>query len=277
MRVGINPLSRSSIKPPSKHIAAVITHLPNMGGYHERRMDVIKLCLTSMRKHAGIDCQFYVWDNGSCNELRTWITSKFRPDFFTASPNIGKSNARKAIFSSFAPDTIIAMSDDDILFYPDWYKLQEKTRVHFGAVQVSGDPIRTSFRWGCENTIKNAPGKIKSGKFIPDGWEHDFAISIGRDPEWHKNYTAKDLDYRVTYKGVQAYCTGHHCQFIARVGDILPAMVWSDEAMADEKPFDIAVDKLGLRLCTTERLSRHIGNVIDAGIASEAQKFNLEV
>jgi hypothetical protein len=36
------------------------------------------------------------------------------------------------------------------------------------------------------------------------------------------------------------------------------------DAMGDEKPFDWAVDNAGLlRLTTTERYTRHIGNILD--------------
>ena len=279
MRIGINPLSKSYIQPPSEKIAAVIVHLPNRAGYHEHRFDVIKLCLTSMREHTGTDCQIYVWDNGSCNQFRNWLVNCYKPDFLTLSGNVGKSTARKAIFSSFPGSTIIGISDDDVFFYPDWFAKQIVIINHFQAVQVSGYPCRTSFRWGCENTKKIAGemGKLTRGRFLPEGWEHDFAVSIGRDPEYHKQYSAGDFDYRVSYNGVQAYCTSHHMQFIARAGRILPALAWSDEAMADEKPFDEAVDRLGLRLSTTERLSRHIGNVIDESILSESKKYRLQV
>jgi glycosyltransferase involved in cell wall biosynthesis len=230
-----------------------------------------------MRKHAGWDgFEVYVWDNGSCGRLRSWLEKEYRPDYLTLSQNVGKSNARKAIFSSFPPETIIAMSDDDIFFYPDWLQKEIAILRHFDAVQVTGYPVRTSFRWGCEKTIERAKskGQVHIGRFLPENWENDFAVSIGRDPAWHKSYSANDLDYRWTYKGMQAYCTSHHCQFVAEAGRILPALSWSPYAMADEKPFDIAVDEIGLRLATVERLSRHIGNVIDSGIAAEAKRFN---
>lgn len=273
-RIGFNPLRQSNADTPAPVICAVIVHLPNLTGYHERRFDVVKLCIESMRKNAGRDHELYIWDNGSCGQVRSWLKT-LSPDYLMLSKNVGKSNARKAIFSSFAPDTIIAMSDDDIFFYPDWLAKEIALLNHFDAIQVTGYPVRTSFRWGCENTIERCReiGKVKTGRFIPDGWEHDFAVSIGREPDYHTVYSAGDVDYQVEYKGVRAYCTSHHCQFVARAGEILPSMAWSDEAMADEKPFDIAVDNLGLRLATTERLSRHIGNVIDSGIAAEAKKY----
>jgi hypothetical protein len=39
--------------------------------------------------------------------------------------------------------------------------------------------------------------------------------------------------------------------------------------MADERLFDITLDTLGLRLATTQRLTRHIGNVLHEELRKE--------
>ena len=280
MRIGQNPNRNSNIEPPSKVIIAAITHLPTFVGYHEQRFDVVRICLESMRRFAGkTDYEIYIWDNGSCEPFRIWLMDEYKPEYLTLSRNVGKTNAMRAVFSSFPPDTIVAMSDDDILYYPGWLDKQIEILNHFDAVLVSGYPVRTSFRWGIEKTVKRCQemGTVETGRFLSDEWERDFAISIGRDPAYHKQCTEYDIDYRVTYNGKTAYCTGHHCQFIARAGRILPAIGWSNHALEEMRSFDIAVDQIGLRLCTTERLTRYIGNVLDREIAVEIKKLGLGV
>lgn len=280
MRIGQNPNRQSIVRLPAKTIAAVITHLPHMTGYHQQRFDVVRLCLESMRRFAGeIAHEVLVWDNGSCEQFRMWLTDVYKPNYLMLSRNIGKTNAVKSVFSIFPADTIIAMSDDDILFYPGWLEKQVALLDHFDAALVSGYPVRTAFRWGIEKTVERCRkiGVVEVGRFIPDEWERDFAISIGRDPSYHKGYTEHDVDYRVTYNGMTAYCTGHHCQFVAKPERILPAMDWSCQAMGSERGFDVKVDLLGLRLCTTERLARHIGNILDEEIVAEIKKLGLGV
>ena len=69
MRVGHNPnLSKSGAALPGM-VAVVVTHLPNMQGYHAERMPIIQTCLSSLRANAGIDLPVLVWDNGSCEAL----------------------------------------------------------------------------------------------------------------------------------------------------------------------------------------------------------------
>ena len=51
---------------------------------------------------------------------------------------------------------------------------------------------------------------------------------------------------------------------MARAGVIVPFLERTSEAMANEKPFDNAVNDAGLlQLTTAKRYSRHIGNMID--------------
>jgi hypothetical protein len=49
------------------------------------------------------------------------------------------------------------------------------------------------------------------------------------------------------------------------------------EAMADEKNTDIVLDKIGLRLATTERYARHMGNVIDDALRAKIDVYQPEI
>jgi hypothetical protein len=278
MRIGKNPLTKehaTAANPTS--VASVIVHLPNLTGYHAQRFEVVKLCLRSMRNHCG-GAAVMVWDNGSCPEVREWLL-EYEPDYIVMSPNIGKQSARANIMHMFPPHIIVGISDDDMLFYPDWFAKSAVILRNFPNVGVvSGYPVRTQFRWGCENTIrwaqKNAIAEV--GKFIPEQWDRDFCDSIERPYAVQKQGTVNDYDTRITYNGRQAYATGHHCQFIAFNDRIAHYCVWNDAAMGEEKTFDISIDQAGLlRLTTVERLSRHIGNVLDVSILQDAQKLGL--
>jgi hypothetical protein len=272
-RIGRNPLSGQHVDHFESLVFAVVTHLPNLEGYHAQRLEVIQTCLTTMRQGAHTKHSFIVWDNGSIPELREWLQCDFKPDALILSGNIGQ-DAKVNIFRMCPPETIVAYSDDDMLFYDDWLRPQLALYKHFPNVAaVTGYPVRTSFRWGNEHTkawARTTHGaQLELGRFLPQEWEDDFAVSVGRDPEWHAEYTRNDTDARVTYKGKTAYATSHHCQFIGNAGTVASVLKYDGRAVGDERPFDIALDQIGLRLATTERLCRHIGNVIHDELREE--------
>lgn len=272
MREGSNPNRIANAKGFRQIVCAVVTHLPNLEGYHAKRLEVVQMCLTSMRKGTHADHTFLVWDNGSCPEFKNWLANEFKPDVMIFSPNIGKTAARTNVIRMLPPKSIVCYSDDDMYYYDNWLAPQIELLQHFPNVScVTGYPVRTSFRWGNEHTLAWAKthGKLEKVRSLPREWEDDFAISVGRDPQWHADYSANDYEYLVTYKGKQAYCTAHHCQFVGYQEVLQRAAVYDGKAMGDERPMDIALDKLGLRLATTNRLARHIGNVIDDKLRKE--------
>jgi len=273
MRIGNNPNKSALVAAPYAPITlAVVTHLPNTTtAYHSLRLEVVRACLNTMRAGAFYEHTFMVWDNGSIPELRDWLQFDFKPDVLILSHNIGKTNARTSLAGMVPDKTIFGYSDDDMLFADNWLEPQMDLLNSFPNVAcVSGYPVRTAFRWGIENTLRWARdnAKLEKGIFISQSDEDDFALSVGRTPEWHRAYTEKDIDYRVTYNGLQAYCKEHHCQFIARAGTLKKLAVYDNFAMADERPFDVAMDKLGLRLATIQRVALHIGNRLDESIRS---------
>ena len=279
----MNPMRGKLIPSSPGIVAAAIVHLPRLTDvYHEHRMDVVRLCLESMRYHLGMDAEILVWDNGSCEEMRRWLSEHYRPEYLILSRNIGKVSARTAILRMFHPETIVGISDDDMFFYPDWLVHQVDILRHFPNVgTVSGYPVITQFRWGCANTIQwamsNPEVKVNWDRHIPEEWDFDFCTSIGRDYYGYQiGNVAGEQQAIGTYRGKEALLTGHHCQFISYCGRIIPFAKWDNLPMADEKPFDNDIDEAGLlRLTTTMRYTRHIGNVIDADIKQEAERYGL--
>lgn len=273
-RTGNNPAKFSpGIKLPGA-VMTVTTCLPNTDGYHAERFDVIRLCLNSMRDRAGIPHKVMVWDNGSCSLLTDWLREEYKPDYLMLSENVGKTNARTMISRLFHPDTIIGLSDDDMYFYEGWLKESLLLMKGFPSVgMVSAYPVRTQFRWGCKNTIETCRkiGDVKVGKFIDEQWDRDFCASIGREYEEQLKTTINDMDYIVSYKGLTAFATAHHCQYIAYAGVLAKFPEWTTKLLSPERGLDDAVDNAGLlRLTTRQRFARHMGNVIDDDIREDA-------
>ena len=249
-------------------ISAVITHLPSESGYHAQRFEVMRCSLETMRKNAGVDCQTLVWDNGSFPKWTNWLRYEYKPDYLILSQNVGKSIARASLIRMLPPETILNVSDDDMFYYPNWFKHQIKVlEIYPNVGLVSGWPVRTQFRFANQSTIKWGEENkcLDYGRFITEQEERDFCTSIGREYEnFHVEYTKDDLDARLIYKGVKAYATGHHCQFVCKAGVLAPYTDFHKAAMLSERPFEQKVDNAGLlRLTTCARLTRHIGNILD--------------
>lgn len=268
MRVGQNPLKGAKVDGLKNIVLAVVVHLPQDTGYHAQRKEVVWRCLETMTAGAKEKYSLLIWDNGSMNGFSQGLKG-LGPDVFIQTPNLGLTFAKAAIANMLPKDTILCYSDDDMLFHEGWLTAQLGLLHHFPNVScVTGYPVRTSFRWGNQNTKEWARkhAKLESGRFIPDQYEDDFALSVGRTPEWQKEYAKKDIDWRITYKGKTAYATSHHCQFIGYAGRIAEAIKHGSMALESETGFDIELDRLGLRLATTQRYCQHIGNVLETDI-----------
>ena len=171
MRVGNNPLRGQRVTGYAPVILSAITHLPNQEGYHERRLEVVKRSLTTMRKHASGDFEVLIWDNGSCSALLSWLRRYYKPDYLVESKNIGKTSARASIARMLPENTLIALGDDDIYYYPGWLEAHlEIIDTYPNVGTVSGWPVRTQFRFHNHSTIDFALrlNILEKGRFISD-------------------------------------------------------------------------------------------------------------
>jgi len=261
----MNPLKKDGLAEVfPQHLATVTTHLPSLTGYHAGRLEVVRVCLESMRRTSGLPVM--VWDNGSCAELRDWLINEYKPEYLILSPNVGKQSARRAMCGMLPPETISGFSDDDMLFYPGWFEESLKLLEGFPNVAaVSAWPVRIMFDWAINSTVKWAKENalFETGRFIPIPDEIEYAKSVGIAPNEHIQRVASRYDCRVTYKGLTAYTSAQHCQFIAYAGRILPYCDFTADAMKKEAAFDSLLDDNEcLRLTTIKRMSFHMGNDI---------------
>ena len=88
-------------------------------------------------------------------------------------------------------------------------------------------------------------------------------------------FECNEYDFIIDYKGLSAYATAHHCQFVGYAGRLAELAQWSIKAMPNEKTWDKAIDEAGLlRLTTIDRVTRHIGNILDDEL--KIQPLNIE-
>jgi glycosyltransferase involved in cell wall biosynthesis len=295
-RVGINPARRKvSNYRPAKVTAAVLVYIPYLEGYFEQRLQVLQLVLGSLQRNTPLPHDLVVFDNGSCQAVKEYLAKlqlAGKIDYLISSKqNIGKIGAFRIIFNAALGD-IVAFCDDDILFYPGWLEAHLEILEQFPNVgMVSGVPVRNASghaRKSLDKLVQDgAPGLSTSyERRIPDQWEEDWAISTGRNYKDHLQATKghQDLVLRMGNTAgdglIEAIGSANHFQFVAYKQVLLQALPhkWSGRLMGSMVEFDEAVDSLGyLRLSTTDRFTRHIGNTISADIVDEAEELGIEI
>jgi len=293
-RIGINPARGKTVnQQPARVTVAILTYIPDLSGYFENRLQILKLVFESLRTHTSIQYDLLVFDNGSCREVTDFLMSHNRSGeinyLFLSDRNIGKIDAFHFIFNA-APGEIVAYSDDDILFYPNWLETQIDILESFpNAGMVSGVPVRNASKHARKSLDKiaaeGAAGISTSfERRIPDHWEEDWAASTGRDLQAHLQATHnhQDLILRAedpnTGKICEAIGSANHFQFITPKKVILRALPssWSGKLMGSMVELDQSIDNLGyLRLSTVERYTRHLGNVLSSDVIREAQKMGI--
>jgi len=288
-RVGMNPArDRVSDHRPARVTIVVLVYIPYLSGYFQSRLDVLKLCLTSILKHTEKPFDLFVFDNGSCQDVKEYLRLLQESDaiqyLITAGENIGKIGAFKVIFEA-VPGEVIAYTDDDIFFYPGWLTAHLELLDGFPRVgMVSGCAVRTLYDHGISSNLELARQDsevlLVRGQNIPETWEIDWAESYGRDVGAHLIALQEMEDIQIERRGLRAFAVANHNQFVtpkAVINQFIPDE-WSGRLMGLMNELDMAVDDGGyLRLSTLERTTQHMGNIVSPSLATEANRLGLSV
>lgn len=288
-RIGMNPARRRySSYRPARVTLAVLVYLPHMQGYFEHRLDVIKLSLATLLKHTQEEHDLLVFDNGSCEEVKRYLRDLFETGsiryLVTSAENVGKLGALR-IIAGAAPGELIAYADDDTFFHPGWLTAHLEVYDAFPDVgMVSGSPERSLFDHGISSVLNRAESdadiSLQRTKVIPEEWEREWAVALGKDVDVYLNEVEKMDEILLEKDGLEAFGTACHNQFLAPRSVLLPLLEseWSGRLMGGLNELDNAIDEAGyLRLTTRERTTKLIGNVITPGIAADAEIFGIHV
>ncbi len=289
-RLGISPArGKTTDFQPAPVTVCVLTYIPEQAGYYRHRLDVLRMCLESILTNTATPYDLMVFDNGSSAEVVDYLRGLHASgsiDFLLLSArNLGKIGALQVMFNA-APGEWIAYADDDILFYPGWLEAHLEIANAFPqAGLISGAPVRDAARHAqssnqafIANPLEGL--QISESHWIPDDWERDWAASTGREADQHLADTAGQQDALWEYQGVRAYPAANHYQYLARREVLLKAMPesWTGKLMGHMVELEAAVDAQGLlRLSTTQRTTRHIGNLVSPELAVEAAQMGMQV
>ncbi|HUE99557.1 MAG TPA: glycosyltransferase family A protein [Anaerolineales bacterium] len=205
MRKGQNPAKFVKDVPrPERITVALLNYIPFLSGFYAETLDVLKVCMESMRKDAGLPFDLMVFDNSSCAEVRDFLVKEKEEGriqyLILAEKNMGKGGAWNVMLAG-APGEIISYTDSDVLFSPNWLSRSVEILETFPNVgMVTARPFRTPLEF-MESTLKWARenAKLEEGQFIP--WETflEFNLSLGQTEDENKKVYAETRDWRITY------------------------------------------------------------------------------
>lgn len=270
MRKGQNPAKFvKDVARPERITVALLNYIPFLSGFYAETLDVLKVSLESMRKDAGLPFDLMIFDNSSCPEVRDFLVKEKEEGriqyLILSKKNMGKGGAWNVMLAG-APGEIIAYTDADVLFSPNWLSRSVELLETFPNVgMVTARPYRTSpelYSSTLEWARKNAT--LDEGQFIP--WETflEFNLSLGQTEEENVKVYAETSDWRIQYKGVTALAGASHWQFTAYKSTVQQFLPFDmDKPMGQVRQLDKRMNDAGLlRLMVSDPLAMNMSNTL---------------
>ena len=270
MRKGQNPAKFvKDVAHPERITVALLNYIPFLSGFYAETLDVLKVSLESMRKDAGLPFDLMIFDNGSCPEVRDFLIQEKEEGriqyLILSEKNMGKGGAWNVMLAG-APGEIIAYTDADVLFSPNWLSRSVELLETFPNVgMVTARPYRTSpelYSSTLDWAKKNAT--LDEGQFIP--WETflEFNLSLGQTEEENVKVYAETSDWRIQYKGLTALAGASHWQFTAYKSTLQQFLPFDmDKPMGQVRQLDKRMNDVGyLRLMVSEPLAMNMSNTL---------------
>ncbi|QNJ96703.1 glycosyltransferase family A protein [Constantimarinum furrinae] len=279
MRSGSNPEKENRIlKTDSYHRVVIPVYIPNLTDhYFKDGLKILKYCLESLLATTHSKTRITLINNASCTEVVTYLETlkgshAAIDQLFHSDINLGKVNAIYSAVKSNL-ESLITISDADVLFLPGWQQATEQVFVDFPkAGMVSPVPSSKAYNTSFLNAtlyygFSTGTLKFKDVK-DPDGLVK-FQESIGREL-----YKPVHLQKYLTLSNKEATAVvgcGHFVATMrAQVFEKAPPFPSTFKIVggSENTYFDIPNDEAGLlRLATHGNYAYHLGNEVEDWMA----------
>lgn len=174
---------------PQPLTVTTITYVPNLIGYYEQALDILKFTFAAFLKNTDRPFDFMVFDNGSCPEVVEFLLELKRNNLIQwlclSSKNMMKLGAWNHLFTASRGE-LVYYFDSDMFHYPGWIQESAKIMETFPkAGMVCAYPVPYPER-NTASSIKYAeedPDIIaERGYFVSEDLIKDFATNIGKNP-----------------------------------------------------------------------------------------------
>lgn len=272
MRIGQNPAkSIEHVEQPAPVTVAVISYIPTMGGYYAESLDVLRVCLESIRRHTDRPYDLMVFDNASCPDVRAFLIEQSEAGLIQylvlSDRNIGKAGAWNYIFGA-ASGEYLCYADSDVIFYPGWLSAHLEVLERYpNTGMLTGMPMWSPAEFSTATTAwveQQEDVRLARGKFLPweAYWRHSRSLGAEEDEARERFEGTEDL-VMVDDHG-RYYIGAGHFQFMARTAvlrSVLP--IPSERPMGQVRLLDVALNQAGyLRLATPDWWVQHMGNTV---------------
>lgn len=287
MRIGHNP-NRDTPTPyqTGLHRVVIPVYIPNEDGYFAGAVEILRLCLASLRLTKTPDTRVTLVSNGCCERAVRELTAAHQDgwidELVLKRENAGKVDAIMcAARGSFEP--LITFADADVLFRPGWEAAVLQVFNAFPAAgMVSPTPCLCNDVYAYTSAtqlgaILNCQWRLR--KVVDDEDAHRFARSI----DWATKYTAADLARQlIVQRDNVAACIGatHFvCTTRREVLRFAPASPSRRAIGSRSEPdwLDIPPDRGGYwRLSTPKAYAWHLGNVPEPWMHEELARLSTQ-
>lgn len=279
MRLGRNPAKDAERLPSyGRHRIIVPVYIPHHEGYFANAVEILALCLTSLRKTTEGRASITVVANGCCGDVRDLLSKRFRHGWFDQlvlnETNRGKVDALvSAARGSFEP--FITFSDCDVLFRHGWLDAVERVFVDFpraGVVCPFPCPPVTWHHTSATVLGGGGRGQLRFSKVVDDLALERLSAGVG-DP----GYVEPDLRRAqlTVQKGHAVACVGA-VHIVCTVRREIVAAVPVQPSLrslgkrSEASWLDAPADRLGFwRLSTPRAYATHMGNQAEPWMVTE--------
>ncbi len=286
MREGMNEIiKQDNLSGYLRHRIIVPVYIPHFDGYFKASLEILKMCLESLRMTTKGKANITLVSNGSApevvEELKRFYDEGWFDQLLLNTVNRGRIDAVVPVArGAFEP--FITISDCDVLFSPGWLEATEKLFQDFPECGFASPVPNPTFAWYYTSaTILGgvARREIAFEKVVPDTDLDRFAHSIGRPDLFQPEHRNSQMILR---RGNAEACVGcGHFVFTIRreVADAYPKDPCLKGLLSGSPQIhDAPAEKLGFwRLATTRAYAYHLGNVPEPWMYEELEHYRANI